>query len=98
MSPQSVGVPAQVARVGKHSGTNALRLSLRDLGYEASDEELAEVYKRVTALGDQSKMCGRRYCGHRACGDSAENGGDGGGDDAGGLTGLPQRVSGTLWR
>jgi isopropylmalate/homocitrate/citramalate synthase len=25
------------------------------LGYEASDEELAEVYKRVTALGDQSK-------------------------------------------
>jgi len=55
MSPQSVGVPARSLVLGKHSGRNALRLSLRDLGYEASDEELAEVYKRVTALGDQSK-------------------------------------------
>jgi isopropylmalate/homocitrate/citramalate synthase len=41
--------------LGKHSGRSALRLSLRDLGYEASDEELAEVYSRVTALADQSK-------------------------------------------
>jgi len=43
MSPQSVGVPARSLVLGKHSGRNALRLSLRDLGYEASDEELAEV-------------------------------------------------------
>ncbi|HKV63467.1 MAG TPA: 2-isopropylmalate synthase [Candidatus Acidoferrum sp.] len=55
MSPQSVGVPARSLVLGKHSGRNALRLSLRDLGYEASDEELAEVYNRVTALADQSK-------------------------------------------
>jgi isopropylmalate/homocitrate/citramalate synthase len=31
-------------------------MTLRDLGYEASDTELAEVYSRVTALGDQSKQ------------------------------------------
>jgi 2-isopropylmalate synthase len=55
MSPQSVGVPARSLVLGKHSGRNALRLSLRDLGYEASDAELAEVYSRVTALADQSK-------------------------------------------
>ncbi len=55
MSPQSVGVPARSLVLGKHSGRNALRMSLRDLGYEASDAELAEVYSRVTALADQSK-------------------------------------------
>jgi isopropylmalate/homocitrate/citramalate synthase len=32
-----------------------LRLSLRDLGYEPSDLELAEIYRRVTALADQQK-------------------------------------------
>jgi 2-isopropylmalate synthase len=41
--------------LGKHSGRNALRLSLRDLGYAPSDAELAEVYRRVTALADQQK-------------------------------------------
>jgi 2-isopropylmalate synthase len=41
--------------LGKHSGRNALRLSLRDLGYTPSDAELAEVYRRVTALADQQK-------------------------------------------
>src|SRR5580692_9482057 len=56
ISPQTVGVPARALVLGKHSGRNALRLSLRDLGYEASDQELAEVYTRVTALADQSKQ------------------------------------------
>jgi 2-isopropylmalate synthase len=56
ISPQSVGVPARSLVLGKHSGRNALRQSLRDLGYEASDPELAEVYARVTALADQSKQ------------------------------------------
>ena len=55
ISPQSVGVPARSLVLGKHSGRNALRLSLRDLGYEPSDLELAEVYRRVTALADQQK-------------------------------------------
>ena len=31
-------------------------MSLRDLGYEPSDAELAECYRRVTALADQAKQ------------------------------------------
>src|SRR6202521_5500828 len=56
ISPQMVGVPARSLVLGKHSGRNALRLTLRDLGYEASDTELAEVYSRVTALADLAKQ------------------------------------------
>ncbi len=56
ISPQTVGVPNRSLVLGKHSGRNALRLTLRDLGYEASDAELVEVYRRVTALADQTKQ------------------------------------------
>ena len=56
ISPQSVGVPARSLVLGKHSGRNALRLSLRDLGYEPSDLELSEIYSRVTTLADQAKL------------------------------------------
>ena len=56
ISPQTVGVPSRSLVLGKHSGRHALRMSLRDLGYEASDVELAEVYRRVTALADQAKQ------------------------------------------
>jgi len=60
ISPQVVGVPARSLVLGKHSGRNALRMSLRDLGYEPSDAELAEVYRRVTALADESKQVRQR--------------------------------------
>jgi len=56
MSPEMVGVPARSLVLGKHSGRNALRVSLRDLGYEASDDELSEIYGRVTALADRAKQ------------------------------------------
>jgi 2-isopropylmalate synthase len=56
MSPQMVGVPKRSLVLGKHSGRNALRESLRDLGYEPTDVELGEVYKRVTALADEAKQ------------------------------------------
>ena len=56
ISPQTVGVPHRSLVMGKHSGRNALRMTLKDLGYEASDTELAEVYRRVTALADESKQ------------------------------------------
>src|SRR6266571_1930358 len=56
ISPQTVGVPSRSLVLGKHSGRNALRLTLRDLGYEPNDTELAECYRRVTALADQAKQ------------------------------------------
>ncbi|HET9803113.1 MAG TPA: 2-isopropylmalate synthase [Candidatus Acidoferrum sp.] len=55
ISPETVGVPSRSLVLGKHSGRNALRTTLKDLGYDATDTELAEVYRRVTALADQSK-------------------------------------------
>jgi len=55
ISPETVGVPARSLVMGKHSGRNALRVSLRELGFEATDVELAEIYRRVTALADESK-------------------------------------------
>jgi len=55
ISPETVGVPSRSLVMGKHSGRNALRISLRDLGFEATDAELAEIYRRVTALADESK-------------------------------------------
>src|SRR5713226_6402340 len=56
ISPQMVGVPSRSLVLGKHSGRNALKTTLRDLGYEPNDVELAEVYRRVTALADKSKI------------------------------------------
>jgi len=55
ISPETVGVPARSLVMGKHSGRNALRSNLRDLGFAPSDAELAEIYRRVTALADESK-------------------------------------------
>jgi 2-isopropylmalate synthase len=60
ISPQTVGVPSRSLVLGKHSGRNALRSSLRDLGYEPSDADLAECYRRVTALADKSKLVRQR--------------------------------------
>src|ERR1700686_365368 len=55
ISPQSVGVPKRLLVLGKHSGRNALRATLVDLGYQPSQEELDECYKRVVTLADESK-------------------------------------------
>ena len=60
ISPQTVGVPSRQLVLGKHSGRNALRVTLRDLGYEPNDAELAECYRRVTALADQAKQVRQR--------------------------------------
>jgi 2-isopropylmalate synthase len=56
ISPETVGVPARSFVLGKHSGRNALKVSLRNLGYEPSEEELGECYRRVTALADVAKQ------------------------------------------
>ena len=56
ISPEAVGVPARSFVLGKHSGRNALRVSLRNLGYEPTEEELAECYRRVNTLADQAKQ------------------------------------------
>jgi 2-isopropylmalate synthase len=60
IAPQAVGVPSRHLVLGKHSGRSALRLSLRELGFEANELELAECYRRVTSLADQTKQVRQR--------------------------------------
>ena len=43
ISPEAVGVPSRSLVLGKHSGRHALRESLKELGYEPSDERTGGV-------------------------------------------------------
>src|SRR6202043_2938045 len=55
ISPETVGVPKRQLVLGKHSGRNALRSTLVDMGYQPTPEELDECYRLVSALADESK-------------------------------------------
>ena len=54
--PEKVGVPSRRLVLGKHSGRNALRARLAELGYETTVAELAECYRMATALADTAKQ------------------------------------------
>src|SRR5579863_3611571 len=53
--PEKVGVPARRLVLGKHSGRNALRARLNELGYQTTDAELAECYRMATVKADAAK-------------------------------------------
>jgi 2-isopropylmalate synthase len=55
ISPEAVGVPAHRLVLGKHSGRNALRARLAELGVVISEDELRECYRQVMALADAKK-------------------------------------------
>jgi 2-isopropylmalate synthase len=55
INPEKVGVPARRLVLGKHSGRNAYRARLAELGYETTDAELAECYRLATAQADAEK-------------------------------------------
>jgi 2-isopropylmalate synthase len=55
MRPEDVGLSHSDLVLGKHSGRHALRARLRELGYEVSDQELQEVFKRFKELADAKK-------------------------------------------
>lgn len=48
-------MPARRLVLGKHSGRNAYRSRLADLGYETTDVELAECYRLAIAQADAEK-------------------------------------------
>ncbi len=54
--PEKVGVPARRLVFGKHSGRNALRARLEELGYHTTDAELAECYSLAIARADTAKQ------------------------------------------
>jgi 2-isopropylmalate synthase len=55
ISPETVGVPARKLVLGKHSGRNAFRARLADLGFETTDAELAECYRLAILRADAEK-------------------------------------------
>ena len=54
--PEAVGVPSRRLVLGKHSGRNALRARLEELGYTTTDAELADCYAMATARADAAKQ------------------------------------------
>src|SRR5712691_5182408 len=56
ISPETVGVPSRSLVLGKHSGRNALRAALVEIGYAPTPQELDECYRRVSALADEAKQ------------------------------------------
>src|SRR5262249_60141887 len=55
MTPESVGVPASLIVLGKHSGRHALAARCRVLGLTLSPEELECAYGLMTAMADKKK-------------------------------------------
>jgi 2-isopropylmalate synthase len=55
MRPESVGLSESRLVLGKHSGRHAFKVRLRDLGYQLSDKELDEAFKRFKDVADKKK-------------------------------------------
>ncbi|WP_108883269.1 2-isopropylmalate synthase [Anderseniella sp. Alg231-50] len=55
MTPESVGVTKTSLVMGKHSGRNAFKSKLEDLGYELSDNAFQDAFVRFKALADRKK-------------------------------------------
>ncbi len=55
MTPQKVGIPQNRLVMGKHSGRHAFRGRLQELGFELSDEELDQAFKKFKELADKKK-------------------------------------------
>ena len=53
--PEKVGVPKRTLVLGKHSGRNALRSRLEELGFKTSDAELVECYRMAMLQADAEK-------------------------------------------
>ena len=55
MMPEDVGLTQSKLVLGKHSGRHALRVRLRELGYEVDGGELLEIFRRFKELADHKK-------------------------------------------
>ncbi|MBN9084486.1 MAG: 2-isopropylmalate synthase [Rhizobiales bacterium 62-17] len=56
MTPASVGVSKTSLVMGKHSGRNAFRSKLKELGYDLGDNALNDAFKRFKDLADRKKI------------------------------------------
>jgi len=55
MTPESVGVQKTNLVMGKHSGRNAFRSKLKELGYELGENAFEDAFNRFKALADRKK-------------------------------------------
>jgi len=55
MTPESVGVAKTSLVMGKHSGRNAFRSKLKELGYELGENAFEDAFNRFKALADRKK-------------------------------------------
>jgi 2-isopropylmalate synthase len=55
MTPESVGVSKTSLVMGKHSGRNAFRNKLKELGYELGENAFEDAFNRFKALADRKK-------------------------------------------
>jgi 2-isopropylmalate synthase len=56
MTPDSVGVKATSLVMGKHSGRNAFKDKLKNLGYSLTDNQLEDAFFRFKELADRKKV------------------------------------------
>ncbi len=56
MTPESVGVSKSSLVMGKHSGRNAFRSKLKELGYELGENALENAFLRFKSLADRKKQ------------------------------------------
>ncbi len=52
--PEMIGRTRRIAS-GKHSGSTGIRASLKEMGFDPSDEQLKEIFLRVKSIGDKGK-------------------------------------------
>jgi 2-isopropylmalate synthase len=55
MTPESVGVSKTSLVMGKHSGRNAFRAKLKELGYDLGENAFEDAFSRFKALADRKK-------------------------------------------
>ncbi len=55
MQPEDIGLSQSKLVLGKLSGRHALRVRLRELGYEVDGDELMDVFRRFKELADRKK-------------------------------------------
>src|SRR3954466_5731764 len=55
MTPESVGVSKTSLVMGKHSGRNAFRSKLEEMGYRLSDNQFEDAFARFKDLADRQK-------------------------------------------
>ncbi len=56
MTPESVGVTKTSLVMGKHSGRNAFRSKLKEMGYELGENALQDAFNRFKDLADRKKI------------------------------------------